>query len=77
MSTKKKRGGGGAGEDFKQEDVLQAVVIADSFNVRFAPITNDKPRVSGSFHFEAIGNFLFFLHMWCDATKFFKHLLLE
>ena len=33
-------------EDFKQEDVLQAVVIADSFNIRFAPITKDKPRVS-------------------------------
>ena len=41
MSAKSKRR-----EDFKQEDVLQAVVIADSFNIRFAPITKDKPRVS-------------------------------
>ncbi|KAJ8297595.1 hypothetical protein KUTeg_024126 [Tegillarca granosa] len=32
-------------EDLKQEDVLQAVVIADSFNVRFCPITEKKPRV--------------------------------
>lgn len=44
MSSKKK----GPREDFKQEDVLQAVVIADSFNVRFAPITQDKPRVGGT-----------------------------
>ena len=41
MATAKKKR-----EDFKQEDVLQAVVIADSFNIRFAPITKDKPRVS-------------------------------
>ena len=33
------------GEDIQQEDVFQAVVIADSFNVRFAPITNEKPKV--------------------------------
>nr|XP_022323176.1 translation initiation factor eIF-2B subunit epsilon-like [Crassostrea virginica] len=32
------------GEDIQQEDVFQAVVIADSFNVRFAPITNEKPK---------------------------------
>lgn len=32
-------------EDLKQEDVLQAVVIADSFNVRFAPLSFEKPRV--------------------------------
>ena len=29
----------------KQEDVIQAVIIADSFNSRFAPITHRKPRV--------------------------------
>ncbi|XP_078618032.1 translation initiation factor eIF2B subunit epsilon-like isoform X2 [Branchiostoma floridae x Branchiostoma japonicum] len=28
----------------EQEDVLQAVIIADSFDVRFAPITKDIPR---------------------------------
>ncbi|XP_062611312.1 translation initiation factor eIF-2B subunit epsilon-like [Saccostrea cucullata] len=32
------------GEDLKQEDVFQAVVIADSFNIRFAPITKEKPK---------------------------------
>jgi translation initiation factor eIF-2B subunit epsilon len=42
MAPKKKQG---ASADFKQEDVLQAVVIADSFNKRFAPITADRPRV--------------------------------
>jgi len=31
-------------DDLKQEDVLQAVVIADSFNVRFLPMTHDRPR---------------------------------
>ncbi|XP_005102163.1 translation initiation factor eIF-2B subunit epsilon [Aplysia californica] len=36
--------GKGRNEDLKQEDVLQAVVIADSFNVRFGPVTRDKPR---------------------------------
>uniref|UniRef100_A0A0B7AAV3 Translation initiation factor eIF2B subunit epsilon n=1 Tax=Arion vulgaris TaxID=1028688 RepID=A0A0B7AAV3_9EUPU len=31
-------------EDLVQEDILQAVVIADSFNVRFGPMTYKKPR---------------------------------
>ena len=31
-------------DDFKQEELLQAVVIADSFNVRFVPLTNNRPR---------------------------------
>lgn len=30
----------------KAEDVLQAVVLADSFDCRFLPITLEKPRVS-------------------------------
>ncbi|KAK3099169.1 hypothetical protein FSP39_000456 [Pinctada imbricata] len=38
------RGKGKQREDLKQEDVSQAVVIADSFNVRFGPITDRKPR---------------------------------
>ena len=28
------------------EEILQAVVLADSFNKRFAPLTRHKPRVS-------------------------------
>lgn len=32
-------------DDLKQEDVLQALVLADSFNTRFAPITHQRPRV--------------------------------
>jgi len=31
-------------DDLKQEDILQAVVIADSFNVRFLPLTHGRPR---------------------------------
>lgn len=37
--------GKGRGDDLKQEEILQAVVIADSFNVRFGPATNKTPRV--------------------------------
>ncbi|XP_013418621.1 translation initiation factor eIF-2B subunit epsilon-like [Lingula anatina] len=40
MASKKKR----RDEDLAQEEVLTAVVLADSFNVRFAPITHRKPR---------------------------------
>ena len=28
-----------------EEDVLQAVILADSFNNRFRPLTQNKPRV--------------------------------
>lgn len=28
-----------------EEDVLQAVILADSFNKRFKPLTSNKPRV--------------------------------
>lgn len=31
--------------DGEEDKILQAVVIADSFNERFMPITLDKPRV--------------------------------
>ena len=33
----------------KEEDPLQAVVIADSFNSKFSPITVECPRVFFSF----------------------------
>ncbi|KAB5542656.1 translation initiation factor eif-2b epsilon subunit-like protein [Coniochaeta sp. 2T2.1] len=39
----KKAGKGGAAEE-KREDVLQAVIIADSFQDRYTPFTLDKPR---------------------------------
>ena len=42
MSSRKKQ----QGDDFKREDVLQAVVICESFNERFAPLTEDRPMVS-------------------------------
>ena len=29
-----------------EDDVLQAVILADSFNKRFKPLTTRKPRVS-------------------------------
>ena len=35
----------GAGEE-DEEQPLQAVLVADSFNRRFFPVTKDQPRVS-------------------------------
>ena len=35
----------GTGKNIEAETQLQAVVLADSFNERFSPITLDKPRV--------------------------------
>lgn len=35
-----------SGKNIETEIVLQAVVLADSFNERFHPITFDTPRVS-------------------------------
>lgn len=34
-----------AKSDFREEEVLQAVVIADSFDKKFHPLTLDKPKV--------------------------------
>ena len=31
-------------KEIQQEDVIQAIVIADSFSVRFAPVTDTKPK---------------------------------
>ena len=44
MSGKKSKGK--AENLLEQEEVLQALVIADSFNEQFAPITRERPRVS-------------------------------
>ncbi|XP_038069205.1 translation initiation factor eIF-2B subunit epsilon-like isoform X2 [Patiria miniata] len=41
-NTKKNKGKGDS--ILQQEDILQAVVLADSFNVRFAPMTSERPR---------------------------------
>ena len=32
-----------------EEEVLQAVILADSFNKRFRPLTTQKPRVGKAF----------------------------
>mmetsp|Transcript_6185 Transcript_6185/g.15890 ORF Transcript_6185/g.15890 Transcript_6185/m.15890 type:complete len:717 (+) Transcript_6185:167-2317(+) len=39
-----KGGGGGGGGKEEEEAVVQAVLLADSFNVRFAPLTFTRPR---------------------------------
>jgi translation initiation factor eIF-2B subunit epsilon len=31
-------------QDLKREEVLQALILADSFDQRFTPITLEKPR---------------------------------
>ena len=33
-------------EDLQKGEIVQAVVIADSFDSRFGPLTSNKPRVS-------------------------------
>lgn len=35
-------------ENEDEEQGLQAIVFADSFNARFKPLTDKKPRVSSS-----------------------------
>ena len=35
----------------EEEEVLQAVILADSFNKRFKPLTVGKPRVRASISF--------------------------
>lgn len=35
----------GADEQEEEEQPLQAVLVADSFNRRFFPVTKDQPRV--------------------------------
>lgn len=39
-----KGGGGGAAEE-EQEQKLQAILLADSFNTNFRPISSDMPKV--------------------------------
>ena len=51
--SQKKKGKSNDGVDStkgwnREEDPLQAVIVADSFNERFCPITKEKPRVSSS-----------------------------
>lgn len=48
MSSKKKKGEGKSGESWeKGEEIFQAVILSDSFNFRFLPITLETPRVGG------------------------------
>lgn len=35
----------GVGDQEEEEQPLQAVLVADSFNRRFFPVTKDQPRV--------------------------------
>lgn len=48
MSSKKKKGEAKSGESWeKGEEIFQAVILSDSFNFRFLPITLETPRVGG------------------------------
>ncbi|XP_071452986.1 translation initiation factor eIF2B subunit epsilon [Hetaerina americana] len=44
MSSTFKQGGPKSKQNIQKEDVVQAVVIADSFNNKFAPLTNSSPE---------------------------------
>jgi hypothetical protein len=51
MSSKKSRGGGGStgagddSEDLTRPPPLQAILLADSFTLKFRPITLERPKV--------------------------------
>ena len=45
QSGKGKKKALGNDQNWTTEDILQAVIIGDSFNFRFLPITQEKPRV--------------------------------
>lgn len=40
-----KKGEGGGGEDAKRDQKLQAILLADSFQKAFRPVTWEKPKV--------------------------------
>lgn len=43
--ARKREAGSSSGADFKADDVLQAVLLADSFQVKFRPLTAQRPKV--------------------------------
>ena len=47
--TNKKKSNNQSGDWQKEDEIVQAVIIADSFNRKFAPITFETPRVWISF----------------------------
>lgn len=59
-----------SGSDLKQEDVLQAVVLADSFDFRFSPITRSAPRVLKTY-FYLIFSLYFYTYSWFPTFAFF------
>ena len=54
MAKKTAQGGKPESDPAEAEHPLQAVVIADSVNERFMPITLEKPRVRSKYHFITI-----------------------
>lgn len=40
-----RKGGGGGAPEEEQEQKLQAILLADSFNTNFRPISSDTPKV--------------------------------
>jgi len=44
MPPKDKKGGGGGGDEVSVRNVLQAVLLADSFTQSFRPITLEHPK---------------------------------
>lgn len=45
---KAERKSGGGAQEMEQEQKLQAILLADSFNTNFRPISNDMPKVISS-----------------------------
>ena len=69
MSSKKKKSDGRSGELEKAEEVFQAVILTDSFNFRFLPITLETPRVS-ELQITFSSQLIFFFVFFCFKIKF-------
>lgn len=69
MSSKKKKSDGRSGELEKAEEVFQAVILTDSFNFRFLPITLETPRVS-ELQITCSSQLIFFVCFFCFKIKF-------
>jgi len=52
--AKGKRGGGGGGDADEQQQKVQAVLLADSFNTNFRPISYEMPKVRECCHATAL-----------------------
>lgn len=75
MSSKKKKGEGKGESWEKGEEIFQGVILTDSFNFRFLPVTLETPRVSGFIYLKSCASFpsfdLFAFNFGSFSTEMF------